>query len=205
MEIEALIVRYAGWYAHTRDECGVAPPVVVLVSVLEAARSLFIRGEHPNALPLRPNRDQFHFAEAILPIVPEGNDQTAPFLRSMLDHLAGLAGEPHAHLRSRRKVSAENATARLTLRLGCVPGVGGSGPSTSHKAQRPTKIRCAKHEVPLFVRDENSIFGSLRTPCDEVPRPKTTNTRQVSPKKANKRSRSVANHSIVSGTHRRFI
>jgi hypothetical protein len=43
--------------------------------------------------PILADRDQFHFPEVVLMIVPEGDADTAPTLRPILDRLSGFAGQ----------------------------------------------------------------------------------------------------------------
>jgi hypothetical protein len=94
IELEAVIVRYAGLYADGLHACGIDPPLVVLASLLGTERSSFVAGnEGIAANGIRADRDQYHFVEAVLENIPKNDRKAAPALRFILDHLAGLAGK----------------------------------------------------------------------------------------------------------------
>lgn len=84
-----LIRCYAPKYACALQKCGVAPPYVVLVSLLGMKGAKFRSDKD-----IRADRDQYHFTESVFETLPGNPEETIAALRPTLRQLMNLIGLP---------------------------------------------------------------------------------------------------------------
>jgi hypothetical protein len=101
-KIEATIVESARRYIHALNLCGIQPPFVLCVSLLDVEGRELLHGPmvnnaFPEDLPSATlTRDRLSFGECVFDSVPAHDAQSAILLRPILDHLANSAGLPSA-------------------------------------------------------------------------------------------------------------
>lgn len=101
-ELQKMIVEEVNRYLTSLNACGVTPPMVVFLSLIDVQGKELLQTEltnvaFPEDLPSQTlDRDRLQFHERVFESIPVERAQCATVLRPILDHLANAAGLPAA-------------------------------------------------------------------------------------------------------------